>query len=76
MNEDFSNDHDEACCPLISGPSSLTSSYFFTISEKSPNALKAIVKEMQKQFKENDVQDFLNWHGQPVWSEIIKFEKR
>ncbi len=30
---------------------------------------------MQKQFKENDVKDFLNWHGQPLWSKIIKFKK-
>jgi hypothetical protein len=47
---------------------------FFTISEKAPDALKAIVKEMQKQLKYNDVQDFLKWHGQPVWSKIVKFE--
>jgi uncharacterized membrane protein YgcG len=48
---------------------------FFTISVNSPVALKAIVKEMQNQLKENDVKDFLNWHGQLVWSKIIKFEK-
>jgi uncharacterized membrane protein YgcG len=48
---------------------------FFTISVNAPNALKVIVKEMQKQLKENDVKDFLNWHGQPIWSKIIKFEK-
>lgn len=48
---------------------------FFTISANAPDAEKAIVKEMQKQFKENDVQDFLKWHGQPLWSRIIKFEE-
>ncbi len=48
---------------------------FFTISENAPNAIRVIVKEMQKQLKENDVKDFLNWHGQPVWNKIIKFEK-
>jgi hypothetical protein len=48
---------------------------FFTISVNAPDAEKAIVKEMQKQFKENDIQDFLKWHGQPVWEKIIKFEK-
>ncbi len=48
---------------------------FFTISENAPVEEKTIVNAMKNQLKENDVQDFLNWHGQPVWSKIIKFEK-
>lgn len=48
---------------------------FFIIPANSPDALKIIAKEMQQQFKENDVQDFLNWHGLPLWSKVIKFEK-
>lgn len=48
---------------------------FFTISMDAPDAEKSIVKEMQKQFKENDVLDFLKWHGQPLWRRIIKFEE-
>ena len=47
---------------------------FFTLAVNAPVEEKAIVTEMQNQLKENDVQDFLNWHGQPVWSKIIKFE--
>lgn len=48
---------------------------FFAISENAPAAEKAIVEEMQKQLKETDVQDFLTWHGQPMWSKILRFEK-
>ncbi len=48
---------------------------FFTISEKAPDPAKTIAKEMQGQFKEKDIQDFINWHGLLLWSRVIKFEQ-
>ena len=48
---------------------------FFTLSVNAPNAEKAIVREMQSQFKENDIRNFLNQYGQPLWKKILKLWK-
>lgn len=46
---------------------------FFTISPKVPNVVKTIIAKMKSQLKQNDINDFISWHGYPQWSKIIKF---
>ncbi len=46
---------------------------FFKTSTSVPDVVITIINQMKNDFKEKDIQNFINWHGQPLWNKIIKF---
>lgn len=45
---------------------------FYKLPADAPPETKIVVAEMQKQLSSQNVHDFLNWHGQPIWNKVFK----
>jgi hypothetical protein len=45
---------------------------FFKLPFNAPPEAEVVATAMQQQLNEEKVQDFLSWHGQPVWSRVTK----
>ena len=49
---------------------------FFKLPAGTTPETRIVVAEMQKQLKAQDVNNFLNWHGQPIWDKAVKLDSK